>query len=243
MSSGSPALILKTIDGGANWKVNYRNTDIAYFLDAMDFDTPKHGFVMGDPINRNFFLMETTDGGDSWVTRTGPEAIQNQAAFAASGTCLISTGFLAIATGGSVAEVITSKRNRWDHHTVPIIHGQSAQGAFSIANGKNLLVVVGGDYQQDKKADSTACYSTDKGLTWHLANSFPAGYQSSVEFIQHDTFISTGTSGCNISLNGGKNWTKFNDVSYNVCRKAKHGSLVLLAGDHGKIAVLKLSKL
>ena len=39
MSSGTPALILKTTDGGQNWKVKYRNTDTAYFFDAMDFLT------------------------------------------------------------------------------------------------------------------------------------------------------------------------------------------------------------
>jgi hypothetical protein len=60
MSSGTPALILKTIDGGANWKVNYRNTDTTYFLDAMDFDTPKHGF--GRPHQRKIFV----DGNKRW---------------------------------------------------------------------------------------------------------------------------------------------------------------------------------
>jgi len=41
MSSGTPALILKTTDGGANWNVKYKNTDTAYFFDAMDFANPK----------------------------------------------------------------------------------------------------------------------------------------------------------------------------------------------------------
>src|ERR1700761_4185050 len=36
MSSGTPALVLKTTDGGANWQVKYRNADTTYFLDAMD---------------------------------------------------------------------------------------------------------------------------------------------------------------------------------------------------------------
>src|SRR6185312_4161465 len=36
MSSGTPALILKTIDGGANWQEKYRNADTTYFFDAMD---------------------------------------------------------------------------------------------------------------------------------------------------------------------------------------------------------------
>src|ERR1700761_2922723 len=54
MSSGTPALILKTIDGGETWQEKYRNTDTTYFFDALDFDTPKHGLVLGDPIGGKF---------------------------------------------------------------------------------------------------------------------------------------------------------------------------------------------
>jgi photosystem II stability/assembly factor-like uncharacterized protein len=240
MSSGTPALILNTTDGGINWKVNYRKDDSTYFLDAMDFDTPKHGFVMGDPISDKYLLMETKDGGNKWNTYNGPDAIKNQAAFAASGTCLVTKGTFAIATGGSTAEIITTNGTSWTHHTLPIVQGNSAQGAFSLAVSKNQLIVVGGDYQNDKRQDSIACYSSDKGLTWHLADSFPAGYQSCVEFIKQGTFLSTGTSGTNVTINGGKGWDKIDDASYNVCRKAKHGTLVLLAGDHGRIGILKM---
>ena len=38
---------------------------------------------------------------------------------------------------------------------------------------------------------------------------------------------------------GGKTWSKINDDGYNVCRKAKHGKLVLLAGNGGKIGILR----
>src|SRR5258707_7164352 len=51
MSSGTPALILKTIDGGANWQVKYQNNDTTCFFDAMDFADRHHGYVLGDPIN------------------------------------------------------------------------------------------------------------------------------------------------------------------------------------------------
>src|SRR5476651_2179389 len=36
MSSGTPALILKTTDGGLNWQLKYHNDDEAYFFDAID---------------------------------------------------------------------------------------------------------------------------------------------------------------------------------------------------------------
>jgi hypothetical protein len=101
------------------------------------------------------------------------------------------------------------------------------------------LVIVGGDYSHDKQTDSTACYSTNNEITWQLATSSPSGYQSCVEYIKDKTFLSTGTPGTNITTNSGQTWTKIDDISYNVCRKAKHGTLVLLAGNNGKIGILK----
>jgi photosystem II stability/assembly factor-like uncharacterized protein len=89
MSSGTPALILKTTDGGKSWQLKYKNTDTAYFLDAMDFSDTKHGYILGDPINNKFLLLETKDGGNVWNPfNYDPGALPHEAAFAASGTCL-----------------------------------------------------------------------------------------------------------------------------------------------------------
>ena len=65
MSSGTPALILKTLDGGLSWQVKYRNRDTSVFFDAMDFKN-KYGCVMGDPINNRFVIFETFDKGNTW---------------------------------------------------------------------------------------------------------------------------------------------------------------------------------
>jgi len=243
ISSGTPALVLKTIDGGVNWQVKYRNTDTAYFLDAMDFDKPKHGVILGDPINNKFLLLETNDGGETWnPINDQPYAIPGEAAFAASGTCLrVIDRSLFIVSGGNAARILAYTPNgSWNYLNLPLTHGKASQGAFSIAEGKKQLVIVGGDYQKDKIRDSTACYSFDKGLTWQPAESFPIGFQSCVEFISGNTFLSTGTPGSNITSDGGKTWTKIDNISFNVCRKAKHGKLVLLAGNGGKTGVLKM---
>jgi photosystem II stability/assembly factor-like uncharacterized protein len=240
MSSGTPALLLKTIDGGASWQVKYRNNDTAYFWDAMDFENPQHGFVMGDPVNKKLLLMETKDSGNTWNYYDGPDAAPLEAAFAASGTCIRTEKLFAMVTGGNLAEVITKTNNNWKHSAVPLLHGKASQGAFSIALGTKSFVVVGGDYQKDKRQDSTACYSLDKGLTWYLVNSGTVGFQSCVEFVKGDTFVATGTPGSSITTDGGKNWSKIDDASYNVCRKAKRGTLVLFAGNAGKIGILKM---
>jgi len=244
MSSGTPALILKTTDGGVSWKVKYRNTDTAYFLDAMDFSDHRHGYVLGDPIDNKFVLLSTEDGGETWkMPNARPTAASGEAAFAASGTCLRTIKHdLFIVTGGSAANLLTNVTPgaKWQISILPIPKSKTSQGCFSIAKGNGRLVAVGGDYQQDQRTDSTACYSINNGLTWKLSAVPPTGFQSCAEFIGGDIFLSTGTPGSSITIDGGKTWKKIDGTSYNVCRKAKRGKLILLAGNGGKIGVLQL---
>jgi photosystem II stability/assembly factor-like uncharacterized protein len=249
MSSGTPALVLKTTDGGANWKVKYSNTDTAYFFDAMDFADKQHGYVLGDPIGGKFVLMETKDGGETWNPfKNPPDALPGEAAFAASGTCLrVDIDAINIVTGGSHSRyliLINDKisSGKWIYVDLALIHGKPSQGAFSLANG-NSDVIVGGDYQKDQLINSVAeyWYSNDEHArgSAFLSKTPPAGFQSCVEYIKDDIFLSTGTPGSNMTTDGGKTWTKIDGSSYNVCRKAKQGKLVLLAGNGGKIGILK----
>ncbi len=247
MSSGTPALILKTIDGGASWHVKYKNVDTVYFLDAMDFDTPKHGLVLGDPINNKFVLLETRDGGENWIPyKNSPNALPGEACFAASGTCLrIVKGAIGISSGGTNARFIyfNITLDSWQYDPLPIIHHKSSQGAFSFAMGKDRGLFVGGDYADDKNADSVAAIALprlDATLIYNPIKTGPLGFQSCIEYISGNIFLSTGTPGSNITTDGGKTWTQIDHTSFNVCRKAKHGKLVLLAGNGGKTGIFKL---
>jgi len=155
MSSGTPALILKTTDGGENWQVKYKNTDTTYFFDAMDFAGEKHGFVLGDPIAGKFVLMETNDGGETWSPfKNPPDALKGEAAFAASGTCLrLDSDQIYIVTGGSRSRLLIWLNDKiapsdWAVLKLAITQGKPSQGAFSLANGTGTIV-VGGDYQKD----------------------------------------------------------------------------------------------
>jgi len=253
MSSGTPALILKTTDGGLNWKVKYRNTDTAYFFDAMDFadSEHQHGFILGDPIMGKFVLMKTLDGGETWAMfEKRPDALPAEAAFAASGTCLrVNQGVMEIVTGGTSSRLISlrlinkqAKDFRWWYSNLSILHNNASQGAFSLADGAACTVVVGGDYKNDHRADSVAeylCYDGRAERKFRLCKKAPCGFQSCVEFIQNDTFLSTGTPGSNISTDGGNTWAQIDSTSFNVCRKAERGNLVIFAGDGGKIGIYK----
>lgn len=242
IASGTPALVLKTIDGGLNWNLVFNNNDPAYFLDAMDFADNSHGFIMGDPINNKFLLLETKNEGDTWEkVNNGPDAIAGEAAFAASGTCMrIQNGQVLIVTGGAVSKYIYSpvKNMMWQYINTPLLQNKDSRGAFGITKNKNRVIIVGGDYSQPTKQDSVAAVLI-KSDEFNLSAQMPAGFQSCVEHISGDTFVSTGTSGTNITTDGGKTWTKIDKTSFNVCLKAKHGNFILLAGDKGRLGVLK----
>lgn len=245
MSSGTPALILKTVDAGASWKVVYRNDDKAWFLDEMTFVNKKHGYTLGDPIDGKFVLLETKNRGESWKPAVNlPAAIPDEAAFAASGTGILQEPYshnFYFVTGGKVSRILSCIKGKFHSVLVPLKQGLPSQGAFSVAAGGARLVIVGGDYQHPENRDSVACfYNGKKGKNSNknirLSNTQPLGFQSCVIFLRENSFLSTGTSGTNISRDGGENWQAIDATGFNVCQKARHGNIVFLAGDKGKIA-------
>ena len=142
-------------------------------------------------------------------------------------------------TGGKNANIyINGKPN-----PLPIIHGKPSQGANSLAiKGKNTFIVVGGDFDQPDATVQNCCISKDGGLKWTVPQTPPSGYRSCVEYISKKTWITCGYNGVDISNDEGMNWSKISSDSYNVCKKAKKGSVVFLAGNNGLIAKMEEKK-
>ncbi|MGI8555625.1 MAG: WD40/YVTN/BNR-like repeat-containing protein, partial [Pyrinomonadaceae bacterium] len=95
IGSGDASRIYKTADGGANWTLQFKNENDKVFLDAFAFWDKNNGIAMGDPGDEFEFLLSTNDGGANWKpldTSKMPRAKTGEAAFAASGTCLITNG-------------------------------------------------------------------------------------------------------------------------------------------------------
>ncbi len=244
MAIDTPAVILKTINGGKSWKTVFIDPTPGMFLDAMEFWNDQSGIVIGDPVNGKFFIARTFDEGTTWRSipfQNLPAADQGEACFAASGTNLrkLDRDEACFVTGG------TKSRLFWKGAPVmlPIVQGTASTGANSIAirDNKKLrnskyFVVVGGDFSNDKSKDKNCFITKDAGKTWTAPNVPPNGYRSCVEFIDKNTLITCGTSGVDISTDGGMNWKAISEEGYHVCRKAKDGKTVYLAGSKGKIA-------
>ncbi|HYF30859.1 MAG TPA: oxidoreductase [Chitinophagaceae bacterium] len=241
-----PGNILKTIDGGETWKVVYENKTPGMFLDAMEFWNEQSGIVLGDPINGKFFITRTFDEGNTWTDiayQNLPAADSGEACFAASGTNIraLDRDEACFVSGG--------KRSRlfWKGNPIdlPIVQGTESAGANSIAvrdrkklRGSLHFVVVGGDFSKDSIADKNCFITSDGGKTWKAPQKPPHGYRSCVEYITDKRLITCGTTGVDVSSDGGMNWQLITRKGFHVCRRAKEGSSVFLAGGNGRVGKL-----
>jgi photosystem II stability/assembly factor-like uncharacterized protein len=248
-NAGTPAHILLTTDGGATWNVVYKNNDSAAFFDGIDFWNSNEGIIYGDPIKGRMLLLRTTDAGKTWKelpAEITPALETGEASFAASGTAIrcIGNSKVVIATGGTVSRLWVSgnKGDTWDHLSTPILQGDATTGIFSVAfTDEHHAIIVGGDYKEQQLQVNHVFITEDGGYTWVPPFTPTGGYRECIEYIGKNTAVAVGPAGADITRDGGKKWEKFPADGFHVIRKSRKGSLVLLAGVEGKIAVLKLN--
>lgn len=243
MGIAEPAYILKTTDGGETWKVVYENKTKGMFLDAMEFWNEQAGIVIGDPIEGRFFISRTFDGGSTWQDipfDKRPIADSGEACFAASGTNIraLDKDEAVFVSGG-----LKSRLYKRDNIiSMPIIQGKETTGANSISvwdsfrkNGGKRIIVVGGDFNADSSSQKNCFISNDGGKTWYEPSTPPNGYRSCVEYVSKTDVLSCGLNGVDYSLNGGRDWRWISKEGFHVCRIAKLGTSIFLAGGNGKI--------
>ncbi|TKB95140.1 WD40/YVTN/BNR-like repeat-containing protein [Pedobacter cryophilus] len=248
VNAGSPAYILKTIDGGQSWKKVYENNDPSIFLDGMAFWNKKEGIIFGDPINGLMQILTTKNGGESWENISAKAQIQlldGEAAFAASGTTIRThKNKVYIATGGKTSRLWSSinKGQTWTAVAIPIIKGEASTGTFSIAISNSKIFAVGGDYLKEKSLVDNYTHQDRRIGEWGKSIKSPNGYRSAIEVISENNLIATGPSGTDFSDDEGKTWQTLSLAGFHTCQKAKKGNLVLFTGSKGKIAMLSYKK-
>ncbi len=284
MGIAEPAIILKTSDGGKNWRKVFEDSTKGMFLDAMVFgvdsaaipvdnriyvtdvgkDTLKTksppqtfsknglvGIVVGDPVNGKMFFAITFNDGETWEsfpridTAILPGIPDGEAFFASSGTNVsfypkkdFKPSMYAV-SGGKYSNLWNLDYFR--KYPLPIIQGKGSTGANSIAMNSNGAkgIIVGGDFANDTiTTDNCVLVSFGDTPTFNKPSTAPHGYRSCVIYIDEKNLLTCGTSGIDISRDGGMNWELISKESFHVCQKAKKGNAVFLAGANGRIAKL-----
>lgn len=105
IGEGTDSRIYRTTDGGRTWGEAFVNDDESAFYDCLAmYPGDRFGLAVSDPVDGKFRIISTRDGGASWqlVDPAGmPDAVDGEFAFAASGTCLVTSGHDAyLASGG-----------------------------------------------------------------------------------------------------------------------------------------------
>jgi photosystem II stability/assembly factor-like uncharacterized protein len=248
IGEGENSRIYKTIDGGKSWNLQFQNTNPKAFFDALAFWDAGNGMAMSDPVNGKYVLISTNDGGANWKILDGekmPNAKTGEAAFAASGTCLIAQGKnnIFLVSGGQDARVFRSDNRglSWKVADTPMVKGTAGSGIFSITmtDAKNG-VIVGGNYEKPNEVINNLAFTKNGGKTWTLGTGLN-GYRSGVTYVDRKTLIAVGSSGSDLSTDGGKTWRNLDKENYNAVQ-SKGKKAIWAVGAGGLVSRYNIGK-
>jgi photosystem II stability/assembly factor-like uncharacterized protein len=243
IGSGDSSRIYKTADAGRTWTLQFTNTDPKAFFDAMAFWDATRGLAFSDSVDGTLVILRTDNGGLDWTRVPAdnlPQAVDNEGAFAASGTNIAVFGRDEAWIGTSRSRVLhTADGGRtWTAVSTPLASGQSA-GIFSIAfRDARHGVVVGGDYRKEAEAIDNAAITSDGGRTWTLVRGL-SGFRSVVSYVpgaSTPTLIAIGPQGADQSTDDGRTWTPLAGSSgLHTFSFAKRHAIGWGAGEQGRI--------
>ena len=218
---GPASRIYLTTDAGKTWHLLLINPEPKGFWDAIAMWDPDHGIVVGDPVNGRFSIL-TTENGVDWIASKGPQAQSQEGAVAAGNTCLFARGtreawFGTGGSGGARVFHTDDSAKTWSVSKTPLRNDSANAGIFSVAfSSSRIGIAAGGDFTMPAETKGNFAVTDDGGKTWTLSAKPPSGYRSAAaHFVEGKVWIVTGTSGSDVSTDGGKTWKQFDTASYN----------------------------
>lgn len=260
---GPDSRVYRTDDGGRSWQLALKNADPRAFFDCMAFDGER-GWMLGDPVDGAFQVYASADGGRTWMLQaTGgmPPAEKDEAAFAASGTCIATTpwgGRMAVGGGGASRAFVDAGDGgvrddtgaparpvalAWSAYPTTIPARVPAAGIFSAAPAGGDMLLVGGDFEHEGAPGSAALAirKADGGLAVSALPD-PRGYRSGVACAgdARPRCVAVGPSGVDVLVDG--RWQPVSDTGYDAVDLAADGSgNGWASGDKGRIARVRIA--
>ena len=249
IGNGDKSRIYKTTDGGKTWVLQFTSADPKSFYDAIAFWDAKTGLAFGDPVDGHFTVIRTADGGRTWTPvppANLPPALDNEGAFAASGTCLVVAGTTHawFGTGGAARARVFRSADRgltWSAADTPIMAGNASSGVFSLAFADaGHGVAAGGDYRRERDSGDNLVSTSDGGKTWtFIGTTRLRSFRSAMAFLPGSKgrgIVAVGPGGTDLSRDGGATWAPLSEDGYHAFSVARDGKAGWAAGESGRIA-------
>ena len=202
--------IFKTIDGGQTWtRQNSASYDTSSsFANVVYFWDDNIGFAQGDPINGDFELYVTSDGGNNWQQVPG-DAIPNPLGGEYGYTRQIEVvdDIVWFTTNRGRIYVSIDRGNNWEVYQSPLSDFGSAEqnGNLSFSDSQNGIIIDN---------NSNVYRTFNGGSSWEQISTSGTVYTSGLCFIEGtNTVFSTG-GGSSFSLDGGYTWAPIDIVTH-----------------------------
>jgi photosystem II stability/assembly factor-like uncharacterized protein len=241
---GEASRVYRTSDGGEGWTLTFLNDDPNAFYDCMAFFDKHRGLALSDPVDGRFRIISTGNGGLSWsvVDADMPPALAGEAAFAASGQCLVTAGgrdaFFGTGAGAEARVFRTGDRGQsWQVSTTSMLSGPSSGiNALAFRDPRHGLA-AGGDFFTPSVAPDSLALSDDGGVSWELVANGPDEYRSGAHWVNGQVAIIVGPTGSDVTQDGGASWRRIDNGSFDTVDCAG-GWVCWASGEQGRAAFL-----
>ena len=209
-ATGDTGGIFQTTDGGSTWN---RQDSASYdtsssFANVVYFWDDNVGFAQGDPINGEFELYVTSDGGNNWSQVPGssiPNPLTGEYGYVRQIEVVGDNVWYSTNRGRLYHS--TDRGNNWLVYNTPISDFGSAEvnGDVSFSDSNNGIIVdnSGNVYR-----------STNSGVSWNQITISGTVYTNGLCFIEGTDIVYTTGAGSSFSNDGGYNWNPIDTTQH-----------------------------